>query len=86
MSTLLLAAEAGTGHAELQFPVLTAMVLLPVITALVVALVPRSQVGVARFLGLAGAVATGCLTVYALLRFEAEEAGFQLVSRQEWIP
>ena len=86
MNVLLVAAEAGTGQAELQFPVLTAMVLLPVVVALAVALVPRSQVSVARYLGLAGSVATGCLTVYALLRFETEEAGFQLVSRHEWIP
>jgi NADH-quinone oxidoreductase subunit M len=70
---------------ETSFPLLTAMVLLPAIGAIAVAVLPRQRPELVRPVGLVFAVATGALTVYLLAAFDTGEAGFQFVSRHEWI-
>jgi NADH-quinone oxidoreductase subunit M len=68
-----------------SFPLLTALVLLPAVGAVAVALLPRRRPELVRPVGLLFTVATGALTVYLLTVFETGDDGFQLVSRHEWI-
>ena len=70
---------------ELDFPILTAIVLLPAVAAAVVGLLPKSRPDTIRLVGLLGSVATGVLTVWLALEFDAGEAGYQFVSEQTWI-
>jgi NADH-quinone oxidoreductase subunit M len=78
---MILAAET----AELGFPLLSTMVVLPALGALLVALVPSRRGDMARMIGFGVAVAVGMLTVSLLIQFDAAEGGFQFVSRHEWI-
>jgi NADH-quinone oxidoreductase subunit M len=81
---LLLAVEAAHGGDQ-SFPLLTVLVVLPAIAAVVVALVPRTRPELPRPIGVAAMVGTGALSVFALTEFDRHDAGFQFVSKHQWI-
>ncbi len=74
-----------TFAAAQPFPLLTSIVLLPLVGAALVALVPRRRVEVLRQVAVLVSVATGALTIYVLAAFDTAEAGFQFVTQQTWI-
>ena len=67
------------------FPLLTAIILLPAIGAVVVALLPRSRSELVRPVAVAFTVATLALTLSMLAGFETGEGGFQFTSFRIWI-
>jgi len=76
-------AESGAGP---PFPLLTSLVVVPVVGALVVAVVPRGREEVIRLVGLVTTVAAAVLTVYMAANFKAGADGFQFLTRQPWVP
>jgi NADH-quinone oxidoreductase subunit M len=70
---------------ELDFPILTSIVLLPALGAVVVTLVPRGRPDVAKGVGLLASCLVAILCVVLLGAFEKGEAGFQFVSEHGWI-
>src|SRR5687767_5537045 len=72
-------------HHDPGFPLLTFTVLLPLVTAVVVALLPRTRPEVVKLTGFLGALGTALLTVVVLIQFDRGEAGFQFVSEHSWI-
>ena len=88
MSTLAvanLAAIATEYGAEVTFPLLTALIVVPAIGALVTALLPRHQEGLIRLIGLLFSVATACLTIFVAIDFKAGADGFQFLQSYDWI-
>jgi NADH-quinone oxidoreductase subunit M len=83
MSFPLLASEAGSAAAD--FPLLTAIVLVPIVGSVVTALITSRRPDQVRLVALLFSVATGALTVNALASFESGEAGFQMVQNSSWI-
>src|SRR4051795_7241234 len=84
LAAQMLAAEtAHSGH--VGFPLLTALILLPAIAAVVVALIPRSRPETAKLVGLLAAISTGVLSIVMLTQFQRGEPGFQFVSSHVWI-
>jgi NADH-quinone oxidoreductase subunit M len=81
VSAVVVAAEAATTH----FPVLTAMVLLPIIGTVVIALIPRSRPEMHRLASIVTAVATGALSLWVLWSFQTDDPGFQFVVSQTWV-
>ena len=74
------------GTAEVGFPLLPAMVALPVAGALAVGLVPRARAETARAIALLTTAAVAALGVFMLWQFETEAAAdFQFGSQQSWI-
>ena len=71
--------------AGVDFPLLTSMVVLPLIGALLVALVPRNRLQSARLVGVVFAAATGALSVWTMVEFDAADDGMQFVSKHSWI-
>src|SRR5512132_1320655 len=67
-----------------SFPLLTTLIVLPAVGALVVGLLPNRRPEYVRPVGLLFAVATGALSVYALVAFKAGE-GFAFTSHHVWI-
>ena len=67
------------------FPYLSALVLIPAIGALGVALIPRGRQEAIRFLGLGTTVVVAALSVYLAIQFDAGDAGFQFVTQRTWI-
>ena len=70
----LLAAESG---ADVGFPALTALIVIPAVGALLLALVPSSRAEVHRQLAVLTTVITGAASVWVLLAFDKADAGFQ---------
>jgi NADH-quinone oxidoreductase subunit M len=67
------------------FPLLTSLIFLPAAGALAVALVPRAREDVAKLVGITVAVAEAALSIYLLIEFDKGQAGFQFVTKQNWI-
>jgi NADH-quinone oxidoreductase subunit M len=82
MNAMLLAAEGA--HA-IGFPVLTAIVLTPIIGAIVIALVPRSRPDMHRLVSVLTAVITLGFTLWMLAEFKPKDPGFQFVVSQTWV-
>ncbi len=71
---------------QVEFPLLTAMIVVPAAGALLVALVPqRPGLNLAKLLGVLISAVTGALTVYALVDFEISGETYQYVSKHTWI-
>jgi NADH-quinone oxidoreductase subunit M len=68
------------------FPILTALIVLPALGALVVALLPRTALGAIRGVTLAVATVTFLLSLLVLGGFTVGEPGFQLGEQVDWIP
>jgi NADH-quinone oxidoreductase subunit M len=83
MSALLLASEAAS--AEPGFPILTTVVLLPIIGAITVALVSRRRPELAKQTAIMFALVTGALTLAIAWLFDSHDGGFQLVDSAQWI-
>ncbi|MFP4513016.1 MAG: NADH-quinone oxidoreductase subunit M [Acidimicrobiales bacterium] len=67
------------------FPLLTSLVVVPIIGALVVALMPGRRAESLRQVAVVASVATAALSAYILVSFDTAEAGFQFVTQQSWI-
>ncbi|HLY82385.1 MAG TPA: Fe-S-binding domain-containing protein, partial [Acidimicrobiales bacterium] len=69
----------------MHFPILTALIFVPAAGAALVGLMPSSREDVAKFLGLMVSTATGVMTLIMMVDFATHNAGFQFVTRQNWI-
>jgi len=78
----MLAAEAG---GTVAFPILSMLVLVPVLGAALVALLPRSRPELPKVVALMTSVATAAMTIWLLASFDTAESGFQFVSKHTWI-
>jgi len=70
---------------ESSFPLITTLVLIPVVGAVVVALLPKRRPELARPIGLLFSLAVAALTVYLLAEFRTGAEGFQFVTKHTWI-
>ncbi|HEY2429564.1 MAG TPA: NADH-quinone oxidoreductase subunit M [Acidimicrobiales bacterium] len=67
------------------FPLLTVIVLLPVLTAVLVSVIPRRRVDLIKLIAVGGATATGGLCAYLTYQFATGTAAFQFQSHHVWI-
>ena len=70
---------------SVSFPILSALVLVPVIGAIVVALLPKSRAEIVKLVGLGFSLITAALAAWMLVAFHKGEAGYQFVSKHAWI-
>ena len=77
IESVLLAAESS---ADVGFPALTSLVVIPALGALALALVPAARVEAHRLIALLATVITGAISVWVLLVFDKSDGGFQLRS------
>jgi NADH-quinone oxidoreductase subunit M len=84
MASGLLAASEGAGHAP-DFPILTALILVPAAGALVVSAVPRTRAELHKQVAVLFSVLTAALAVYLLAAFESGESGYQFEVDRSWI-
>ena len=70
---------------DTAFPLLTAIVVVPTVGALVVALLPKHRPDLVRLIGIMFALVTAALTVYLLIAFNRHDGGIQFVTQHVWI-
>ncbi len=80
----MIAAEATSVGAG-AFPLLSAMIFVPMIGATAVLLTTKSRPEFAKLIALLSSGMTGALTIYMLKEFDRGDAGFQMVSKHDWI-
>ena len=84
MSISVLASE-GAAHGAPDFPILTALVLVPAVGALVVALVPKGRAELHRLVALMFSAGAGALSLFLLAAFDKGDAGYQYEINRSWI-
>ena len=67
------------------FPILTALVLVPVAGALAVALTGKRRPELVKLIGLLASVFTAALSIWLMVKFDTANPGFQFVSKHSWI-
>ncbi len=80
----LLAVEAGAE--SVSFPILPALIIVPLLTAVVIGFLPGSREDYTKLAALVGSVITGAMSIYLLWSFDAADGGLQFVTQREWIP
>jgi NADH-quinone oxidoreductase subunit M len=81
MSAAILASGAGSS----SFPLLPALIIVPMLSALVIGLLPRSRPELARQVAILASLVTGVLSIVLLVQFKTGDAGFQFVVQQTWV-
>jgi NADH-quinone oxidoreductase subunit M len=71
--------------ATLGIPLLTLLVVLPLVGAVMVSLMNKAQAEQIKLVALVFSLVTGALSVYMLAKFPSGQAGFQFVSQQSWV-
>ena len=79
-----LATEVGAEAAS--FPILPSLIVVPVMTAIVIALLPASRGDYVRLAALVGSSITGAISVFLLADFDKADPGFQFLVQTEWVP
>jgi NADH-quinone oxidoreductase subunit M len=77
---VVLAAEAPPFAA-----LLPSLIVVPAVTAVVLALIPRTRPDALKATALFGSVATAALAVYVLAAFDSAEAGYQFAVQHTWV-
>jgi NADH-quinone oxidoreductase subunit M len=77
-------AAAGTEAAP--FPILPALILVPLLGALTIAVMPRGRADLFRFVAVITSTVTAALSVYLLVEFDKGESGYQFVVNRAWVP
>ncbi len=77
------AAEASALPTD--FPLLTALIVVPLIGAISILFTQKSRPEFAKLIALLASVTTGALTLWMLKEFDQNDDGFQFVTQQPWI-
>ena len=72
-------------HAAETFPILTALILVPLLGAAAVAITPGRRVDVVKVVGVSASVVVAALASVVAAGFKSAESAFQFVSEQSWI-
>jgi NADH-quinone oxidoreductase subunit M len=67
------------------FPILPALVLIPVLGALVIAAIPTRRVELHRYVAILTASLNGALSLWLLGAFDVDDPGLQFVSQTTWV-
>ena len=67
------------------FPILTALVLVPLVGAAVVALLPKGRADMVRLVSILFAVTTAALSVWLLVSFKTSDGGMQFETQHVWV-
>jgi NADH-quinone oxidoreductase subunit M len=78
---VILAAESSAG----SFPILTALVLVPLIGAIAILFTSRRRPQLSKLIALVSSAMAAALSVWLLSSFDADDAGFQFVTKHTWI-
>ncbi len=79
MSTATFASEASS------FPILPAMILVPMVGAGIIAAIPRARPDLSRLAAIVTSLITGVLSIVVLVQFKTGDDGFQFVVSQTWV-
>ena len=68
-----------------SFPILTALILLPVIGAVLVTVLSNKHLEIIKLIAMIFSIGVGGMSIWLLSSFHSHEDGFQFVSKHEWV-
>ena len=83
LSTLLPSAGAAVEKAAVSFPILSALILVPLLGAVIVTLLSNRRPEYVKLVAIIISVGTAAMSLWMLAKFDSHEAGFQFVSQHE---
>ena len=81
--SMMVAAGAAAGGKD--FPILSALILLPLIGAVLVTVLSNRRPEFVKMTATLFSVGVGAMSLWMLAQFDAHEGGFQFVSKHDWI-
>lgn len=81
MNPVFLASEASS----VSFPILTALIIVPLLGALVTSLVPKTRGELIPIIPIGFSAVTFALAIWLMTNFDKADAGYQFASKHEWI-
>ena len=79
LSTLFASESGGS------FPILPALIFVPMAGAALIAVLPRTRPDLARLVAITSSLIAGALSIVVLVQFKTDDAGFQFVATQDWV-
>ena len=70
---------------EVAFPLLSMMIVVPVVAALLIAVLSNRRPEYSKLVALLASVGTGALSVWTFANFDSDSSGFQFTSQHPWI-
>lgn len=70
----------------MQFPILSVLILLPLLAGILLLLLPRQKFNLIRGIALVTALLTLGITVFLYLSYDRQLAGYQFVEKMDWLP
>ena len=70
----------------MQFPILSVLILLPLLAGILLLFMPRQKNNLIRGIALATALLTLGITVFLYLAYDRHLAGYQFVEKMDWLP
>ncbi len=70
----------------MQFPILSVLILLPLLAGILLLFMPRQKNNLIRGIALATALLTLGITIFLFLFYDRQLAGYQFVEKMDWLP
>src|SRR3990172_2810356 len=70
----------------MQFPILSVIVLIPIVTAVIILLIPGERKNEVRVTALAGATFALLLSAWAYFTYDIPAGGYQFLEKYTWLP
>ncbi|NCX05655.1 MAG: NADH-quinone oxidoreductase subunit M, partial [Actinobacteria bacterium] len=68
-----------------SFPILSALILLPILGAVLITIVSNKHLEMVKLIAMLFSVGVGGMSIWLLASFHSHDSGFQFVSQHEWV-
>jgi len=68
-----------------SFPILSALILLPILGAVLITIVSNKHLAIVKLIAMLFSVGVGGMSIWLLASFHSHDSGFQFVSQHEWV-
>jgi NADH-quinone oxidoreductase subunit M len=68
-----------------SFPILSALILLPILGAVLITIVSNKHLEIVKLIAMLFSVGVGGMSIWLLASFHSHDSGFQFVSQHEWV-
>ncbi|MCX6515965.1 MAG: NADH-quinone oxidoreductase subunit M [Actinobacteria bacterium] len=68
-----------------SFPILSALILLPILGAVLITIVSNKHLEIVKLIAMLFSVGVGGMSIWLLASFHSHESGFQYVSQHDWV-
>ncbi len=70
----------------MQFPILSAIVFIPIVSALILLMIPGERKSEIRVTALAASVIALLLSIWVYFSYDIAQGGYQFIEKYDWLP